>query len=263
MPPIHSGRRAVSIAAGGFHERLGQDGKPLVEPRRSRVNPRQAYCFAMAPSLGWRGDATALVKHGLDYWFARYRRAGWTVSHAGECRRFVARRSRAAVRPGFRIAGIQRLGGRRGARHARAPGARIARAGAQAHEARRAGLRVRRSALPCRCNPIRTCTCSRPRWRVARCARKANCGNHWRTKSPSWRSASSSIRPAVRCANSSTREWHPAAGIEGRIVEPGHQFEWAWLLLRWGGTKTRARRRGAQAHRGRRDARRAQRSRRQ
>ena len=27
-----------------------------VEPRRSRVNPRQAYCFAMAPSLGWRGD---------------------------------------------------------------------------------------------------------------------------------------------------------------------------------------------------------------
>ena len=37
--------------AGGFHERLGQDGKPLAEPRRSRVNPRQAYCFAVAPSL--------------------------------------------------------------------------------------------------------------------------------------------------------------------------------------------------------------------
>jgi len=30
-------------------------------------------------------------------------------------------------------------------------------------------------------------------------------------------------------------DWKPAAGIEGRIVEPGHQFEWAWLLLRWGG----------------------------
>ena len=25
-------------------------------------------------------------------------------------------------------------------------------------------------------------------------------------------------------------------GIEGRIVEPGHQFEWAWLLLRWADT---------------------------
>ena len=36
--------------------------------------------------------------------------------------------------------------------------------------------------------------------------------------------------------------WDPAPGIPGRIVEPGHQFEWAWLLLRWGGVKnTRAR----------------------
>ena len=32
-------------------------------------------------------------------------------------------------------------------------------------------------------------------------------------------------------------DWRPAAGLEGRIVEPGHQFEWAWLLLRWGGPK--------------------------
>ncbi|MEO6339212.1 MAG: AGE family epimerase/isomerase, partial [Caulobacteraceae bacterium] len=29
-------------------------------------------------------------------------------------------------------------------------------------------------------------------------------------------------------------EWRPAPGLDGRIVEPGHQFEWAWLLERWG-----------------------------
>ncbi|WP_372706614.1 AGE family epimerase/isomerase, partial [Brevundimonas sp.] len=29
-------------------------------------------------------------------------------------------------------------------------------------------------------------------------------------------------------------EWRPAAGDDGRLVEPGHQFEWAWLLARWG-----------------------------
>jgi mannose-6-phosphate isomerase len=28
-------------------------------------------------------------------------------------------------------------------------------------------------------------------------------------------------------------EWRPAAGEAGRIVEPGHQFEWAWLLVEW------------------------------
>jgi mannose/cellobiose epimerase-like protein (N-acyl-D-glucosamine 2-epimerase family) len=29
-------------------------------------------------------------------------------------------------------------------------------------------------------------------------------------------------------------DWNAAPGVDGRIVEPGHQFEWAWLLLRWG-----------------------------
>ena len=28
--------------------------------------------------------------------------------------------------------------------------------------------------------------------------------------------------------------WRPAEGEAGRLVEPGHQFEWAWLLTRWG-----------------------------
>jgi len=60
--------------AGGFHERLAQNGEPLAEPRRSRVNPRQAYCFAVAPSLGWRGDSAALVKHGLDYFVDEIKR---------------------------------------------------------------------------------------------------------------------------------------------------------------------------------------------
>src|SRR4051812_1293457 len=60
--------------AGGFLVRLGQDARPLADARRSRVTPRQAYCFAMGPSLGWRGDAAALVKHGLDFWFEKFQR---------------------------------------------------------------------------------------------------------------------------------------------------------------------------------------------
>jgi len=26
--------------------------------------------------------------------------------------------------------------------------------------------------------------------------------------------------------------WEPAPGVAGRTIEPGHQFEWAWLLMR-------------------------------
>ncbi|MEJ1175360.1 AGE family epimerase/isomerase, partial [Agrobacterium sp. CMT1] len=29
-------------------------------------------------------------------------------------------------------------------------------------------------------------------------------------------------------------DWTPYEGEKGRIMEPGHQFEWAWLLVRWG-----------------------------
>ncbi|MFN3352535.1 MAG: AGE family epimerase/isomerase, partial [Brevundimonas sp.] len=31
--------------------------------------------------------------------------------------------------------------------------------------------------------------------------------------------------------------WAPADGADGRLVEPGHQFEWAWLLARWSGRR--------------------------
>lgn len=30
------------------------------------------------------------------------------------------------------------------------------------------------------------------------------------------------------------QDWGPAANEDGRLVEPGHQFEWAWLLARYG-----------------------------
>jgi mannose-6-phosphate isomerase len=29
--------------------------------------------------------------------------------------------------------------------------------------------------------------------------------------------------------------WVPTKNVAGRVVEPGHQFEWAYLLLKWGG----------------------------
>jgi len=35
-------------------------------------------------------------------------------------------------------------------------------------------------------------------------------------------------------------DWNPAPGLDGRRVEPGHQFEWAWLLARWGKLRGRA-----------------------
>jgi mannose-1-phosphate guanylyltransferase/mannose-6-phosphate isomerase len=35
-------------------------------------------------------------------------------------------------------------------------------------------------------------------------------------------------------------DWSPAAGDDGRLVEPGHQFEWAWLIARYGRSRNDA-----------------------
>ena len=60
---------------------------------------------------------------------------------------------------------------------------------------------------------------------------------------PGWRRMADGI--AMLClerfidpANSALREffaedWSPAPGVEGRICEPGHHYEWAFLLDRW------------------------------
>src|SRR5690606_3407938 len=35
-------------------------------------------------------------------------------------------------------------------------------------------------------------------------------------------------------------DWTPARALDGRLLEPGHQFEWAWLLERWGRLRSRS-----------------------
>ena len=67
--------RGFDPVHGGFHESLGSDGEPAYEPRRIRVQARQVYSFARAPSFGWSGDAATLVEAGLAYIRTHYRRA--------------------------------------------------------------------------------------------------------------------------------------------------------------------------------------------
>ena len=60
---------------GGFQELLDSGGPVACAPRRARVQVRQIYCFARAAGLGWRGDAAKLVTRGWEYFLRRYRRA--------------------------------------------------------------------------------------------------------------------------------------------------------------------------------------------
>ncbi len=68
--------------AGGFVEALGAEGAPLADlPRRGRVAPRQIFAFSEAIRQGWDPDGAAsqMVARGVDYLnsVARSRRGGW------------------------------------------------------------------------------------------------------------------------------------------------------------------------------------------
>lgn len=223
--------------AGGFHERLGQDGQPLVEPRRSRVNPRQAYCFAVACSLGWRGDCAALVNHALDYFVARYRRPD------GLFRTLVAADGaplddrallydQAFALLAFSLAGS--VGEGRARREAQA----LELHGLVLKHLKRAGPGFE-TGLPYS-EPLQ----SNPHMHLFEAA-LAGC--EVGSESSLWRTLADEIAELaltrfIDTETGALREffdgnWQPAAGVPGRIVEPGHQFEWAWLLLRWGGEK--------------------------
>jgi len=58
-----------------FHERLIPQGALPNEARRARVQARQVYAYSRAGSLGWRGDARPLVEAGLNFFIGHYLRA--------------------------------------------------------------------------------------------------------------------------------------------------------------------------------------------
>ena len=57
-----------------FHERLMPGADFGAEARRARVQTRQVYAYSRAAELGWRGDARTLVEAGLGFFTRHYLR---------------------------------------------------------------------------------------------------------------------------------------------------------------------------------------------
>ena len=60
-------RYGIDREHGGFFERLHTDFVPSSEPRRARVVARQIYWFAAGEALGWNGPVENLIDHGLQF----------------------------------------------------------------------------------------------------------------------------------------------------------------------------------------------------
>lgn len=221
----------------GFYERIGQDGQPMVEDdRRARVQPRQAYCYAAAGRAGWKGPWKEAVEHAL-FWFD-----GTYLMRSGLYGSLADMRGR-LIDPTFDLYNQA---------FALLAGASVASAMPEkASEARKRAetiLGILRSDYAHPKGgfetdiPRRQPLCSNPHMHMFEAALA------WEeipgAGSEIWHRLSDEIANLamtffIDAETGGVREffdldWQPMPDAQGRILEPGHQFEWAWLLCRWG-----------------------------
>ena len=224
---------------GGFHERLASDGPVAGDARRARVQLRQVYAFANAPALGWTGDPVPLVCGGLEFLFAHYRRAD------GLLRTLCASDGTALDERAFlydqafvllALAESQKVLGPRGdlVQEARVLMETIERLLKGSGAGFASGLPER---LPRLSNPHMHLLEAALAWREISAA-------------PVWgRLVEGLVELALTrliaarngaLLEHSGEDWLPLPGAEGHIVQPGHLFEWAWLLQRCGSERAAA-----------------------
>lgn len=214
---------------GAFAELLNLDGRNVAAERRARVQARQIYVFAQAGLLGWQGPWRQNIMDGFAYLERTFLRSD------GLMRTLVADDG-TPLDEDFRVydqaflllalatakkAGVDWDG----------------RAEAIAHEVRKrlleraddGGAIVEAGDQPYQSNAHMHLLEAALAWSEV-------------SDDPAWSALAERVAnlAATIFMDSKTgrlreffeADWTPASGEKGRLVEPGHQFEWAWLLAR-------------------------------
>lgn len=227
--------KGYDALGGGFVETIDMKGEPTRDNRRSRVQPRQVYCFAEAGRRGWQGDWRSVAEGGLQYFDRVYRQPSGFYGALADADGQIIDAGFDIYNQAFALLAFAYLG--------------------QILPERRAEMVERsnqmRLRLETHCkhpvagfeedNPPRLPLCSNPHMHLFEaCLASENVEGFDRV---AWANLADEIAHLamerfIDLETGALREffdhgWTPFPGEKGRIVEPGHQFEWAWLLLRW------------------------------
>ncbi len=211
----------------GFQEALDQNATAMPIPRRARVQARQVYSFAAAGRMGWQGTWTALVESGFADFERFYRRPDGLFVALVAPSGAVLDDSSLLYDQAFAMLSLAHAGDV----VTRVDGRALELLNSVESVYRHDGVGFReRADAPYQSNPhmhlLEACLA-------------------WidRGGSGDWRLVADRLvklaldrfidRDSGMLREFFTADWSPATGEDGRLIEPGHQYEWAWLLMRW------------------------------
>jgi len=215
---------------GGFVEALDENGSAVCDFRRARVQARQAYVFSLGSEWGWGPGYASLVERGLARFEATNLRSDGLYRTRVTAEGEPLEEAASLYDQAFVLLAT----------------ATATAAGIDADRQRRTAARLVAA--------LDTLKLTQGGWREpAGPLYQANAHMHlleaamaWEAVEPNgpWTAIADEVVGLARDhfidgAAGFLREffdadWRPAAGEAGSLVEPGHQFEWAWLLTRWG-----------------------------
>jgi mannose-1-phosphate guanylyltransferase/mannose-6-phosphate isomerase len=220
----------VDAASGSFREGLGVDGRPAERFRRARVQARQAFVYATAATAGVEGPWRAVAERGFDQFIARCRRLDGLFAFAADLDGHVTDEAAPIYEQAFALLAMAALHAASPERSDLAAEALETLLGLQPYRHAEGGFRELGD-HPFQANSTMHLLEAAMAWDE-------------RGVDPAWTALADELvalarRRFIDADGGFLREffdadWRPAAGDDGRYVEPGHQFEWAWLLERWG-----------------------------